>query len=36
MSGPLTVRQMSARLKLYRLCRLVAAQLTKKEQPLQD
>lgn len=34
MSRPLTVRQMATRLRLYRLCRLVAQELAEKqEQP---
>jgi hypothetical protein len=36
MTRPLTVRQMATRLRLYRLCRLVAAQLSEKQQQPQE
>lgn len=34
-SRPLTVRQMATRLKLYRLCRLVAAQISDQQDKIQ-
>lgn len=36
MARPLTARQMATRLKLYRLCKMVAEEMTKEQEQPQE